>query len=122
MQFSKKYLLNIGLAFTLLYAGIDQLLNPLDWVGFLPKWMPTFGMTPTQNLLPHSILAIVLGVALLANFKIRWTGWISALFFAGILVAGGFSRLSLLITFRDVGLMFMGIYLAVSADEKPLLQ
>ncbi len=113
----KKYLLNIGLAFTLLYAGIDQILHPLDWVGFLPKWMPTFGQTLTAALLPHSVLAIVLGLWLLSNFQVRWAAAITALFFASIVLANGLSRDFLLITFRDVGLLFMAIYLAV-ADEQ----
>lgn len=114
MRFTKKYLLNVGLAFTLLYAGIDQLLHPFDWIGFLPKWMPAFGQTPTQALLPHSILCLVLAVALLINYKVRWVAALSALFFAGITFANGIGREFFLITFRDVGLLFMAIYLAVA--------
>ena len=116
MNITKKYILNVGLAFTLLYAGIDQVLHPLDWVGFLPKWMPTFGQTPTQALLPHSILCILIGLALLANVKVKWVAWITALFFASIILANGLGRAYMLITFRDVGLMLAAVYLAV-ADE-----
>lgn len=114
---NKKYLLNIGLAFTLLYAGIDQILHPLDWVGFLPKWMPTFGQTLTQALLPHSILCIVLGLALLTNYKVRWVAAATTLFLASITFANGVGRDFFLITFRDVGLLFMAIYLAVAGEQ-----
>ena len=117
MHFTKKYLLNIGLAFPLLYAGIDQILHPLDWVGFLPKWMPTFGLTDVQSLLPHSILCLILGVALLINYKVRWVAAATALFYASITFANGVGRDFFLITFRDVGLLFMAIYLAVDGDQ-----
>lgn len=109
----KKYLLNLGLAFVLIYAGIDQILNPLDWVGFLPSWLPTFGQSKVTALLPHSILAITLGLALLSNLKVRWVAGLTALFLASIVLGDGFDRGFFLITFRDVGLVCAAIYLAL---------
>lgn len=112
---NKKYLLNIGLAFTLLYAGIAAFVNPSDWVGFVPQWVGNFGLSRELALHTHSVVEILLGVWLLSNWKVRWAGLISALDILAILLATGFSGGILLITFRDVGLLFMAIYLAVES-------
>jgi len=114
MTIDKKYLLNIGLAFTLLYAGIMAFVNPLDWVGFVPSWVTNFGLSRELALHTHSVVEILLGVWLLSNWKVKWAGWASALDIAIILLATGFSSGILLITFRDVGLLFMAAFLAVA--------
>lgn len=111
----KTYVLNLGLAFVLIYAGIDQLLHPLDWVGYIPSWA-LFGQTPENSLLAHSILALLLALWYLTNIKRRWVGAIGTLFFLSIILANGFSRAVFVVTFRDVALVTTSLYLAI-ADE-----
>lgn len=113
---NKKYLLQFGLAFTLLYAGISALVHPYDWIGFVPMWITQFGITREFALRSHSVVEILLAVWLLSNKKINLAGLVTALDMAVILLANGFGRGTFLITFRDAGLLFMAIYLAV-ADE-----
>lgn len=114
-RINKKYLLNIGLAFVLFYAGIDQLLHPMDWVGFIPKWA-LLGQPAEKALLMHSILALLLGLAFLLNIKRRWVSAVGALFFFSITFANGVDRSVFLITFRDVSLITASLYLAISDD------
>ena len=109
MNFTKKYLLNIGLAFVLLYAGINILLHPLDWIGYVPTWVTNFKVTREFMLQSHGIFEIILGLWLLSNWKVKWAGLIAALDIASIVLFTGTAQL--LVTFRDVGLVFMGIYL-----------
>jgi uncharacterized membrane protein YphA (DoxX/SURF4 family) len=118
MQFNKKYILNVGLAFTLLFAGISIFLRPLDWIGFVPQWVENFGVSREFALQGHAVAEIVMGLWLLSNKKVRWVAVLAALDMASIIILNGFSHDMLLITFRDVGLLFMAIYLAV-ADEQP---
>ena len=113
---NKKYLLNIGLTFTLLFAGISILMRPLDWIGFVPQWVENFGVSRDFVLQGHALMEIILGLWLLTNKKVKWVAILAALDMASILIFNGFSHNMLLITFRDVGLLFMAIYLAV-ADE-----
>lgn len=113
---NKKYLLNLGLAFTLLYAGIAALVNSNDWVGFVPRWVTAFGFSRELSLHIHSVVEISLGLWLLSNFKVKWAALITALDIAAILVVNGFGGGILLITFRDVGLLFMAVYLAVANE------
>ena len=111
----KTYILNLGLAFVLIYAGIDQLLHPLDWVGYIPSWA-LFGQTPEQSLVVHSILALLLAAAFLINIKTRWVGASGTLFFLSIILANGFSRGVFLVTFRDVAMVTSSLYLAVAGE------
>ena len=109
MRISKKYLINIGLACTLLYAGINIVRDPSNWIGFVPTWVTNFGVTREFMLMSHGIFEVILGLWLLSNWKVKWAGLITALDIASIVILSGTGQL--LITFRDVGLVFMGIYL-----------
>jgi len=111
---NKKYILNLGLAFTLLYAGIGALVHPIDWVSFVPAWVNRFGLNEMTALHIHSIGEILLGILLLAKWKIKWVSLLTALDIAAIIIVNGFSHTVLLATFRDVGLLTMAIYLAVA--------
>lgn len=111
---TKKYLLNLGLAFTLLYAGISALVTPSDWVGFVPAWVTSFGLSRELALHAHSAAEILLGAGLLFNYRVKIVAGLAALDMLAILLAGGFSASVFLITFRDVGLFLAALYLAVA--------
>lgn len=112
---NKKYILQIGLAFVLLYAGIAALLKPDDWIGFVPHWVTNFGTSRILALHLHSVAEVVLGVWLLINFKIKWAALLTALDIAAILVFAGLDSSVFIVTFRDVGLLLMAIYLFVAS-------
>lgn len=109
----KKYILNIGLAFTLAFAGIDSLMHPLDWIGFVPDWVNIFGVTRDIALLAHSFTEIILAILLLTGWKTGIVAWIIFLDMWAIILVNGFGRSSFLITFRDIGLLAVALYLAL---------
>lgn len=113
---NKKYLINLGLAFTLIYAGVSSFLYPTDWVGFVPVWVEKFGTSQMLALQMHATAELILGAWLLSNWKVKWAGAVVALDMAAILLVNGFDKSIFLVTFRDVGLLLAAIYLAV-ADE-----
>lgn len=114
MNWNKKFLLQLGLAFTLIYAGISSFLYPYDWIGYVPAWINLFKVTPLLALHGHAVAEIILGLWLLSNWKLRWASWLTALDIAVILLVNGFGRSIFPITFRDVGLLCMAIYLALA--------
>lgn len=115
---NKTYILKIGLAFTLIYAGIDTLFHPYDWIGFVPTWTVVFGTSQTLALQAHSIFEALIGVLILTNWKSKWISIIVALDMTAILLVNGFGRNIFLVTFRDVGLLTIAIFLALSENEK----
>ena len=113
MNINKKYLLQIGLAFVFLYAGISSFIKPLDWIGFVPSWVSMFGVTRTVALHMHAVIEILLGLLFLTNFKIRFVAIIAAADLLAIISVNGFSPAIFTTTFRDVGLFFMALFLAI---------
>ena len=101
-------LLRIGLALTLLYAGISIFIAPTNWVGFVPAWMDAF--YPAESfIIIHGALDVLLAVGLLSG-RFLW-------FFSGVTF---FNLTSILlfygvddVTFRDMGLAFAALALFV---------
>jgi uncharacterized membrane protein len=111
---NKKYLLQLGLAFVLLYAGISSFLHPSDWVGFVPVWVRHFGLTRLSVLHLHGGAEVVLGIWLLANRQVKFAAWLTTLDLAAIILVNGFSPAVFGTTFRDVGLFFASLYLSLA--------
>jgi uncharacterized membrane protein YphA (DoxX/SURF4 family) len=107
-----KYLLQIGLAFVFLFAGVDSLVHAADWISFVPQWVTTFGLSLDMFLKLNALVEIAIGLLLLIPYTARFGALIAALELLGIIVSSGFSHGILLITFRDVGLFFSATYLA----------
>jgi uncharacterized membrane protein YphA (DoxX/SURF4 family) len=107
------WMLRLGLAFVFLYAGFSTLQHPLDWVGYLPTFL-TKMLTAVTLIKFIAIYELLLAGWLVSGQYVRYTARLSALTLAGIVV---FNLSSFLITFRDVGLVFMGLGLAFIEDK-----
>ncbi len=105
-------LLRIGLAFVFLYAAISSLMHPDEWVGYLPSFLAKMS-DATMLLRFFSIVEILLSVWLLFGKYAHYAALLSALMLGGIVLA---QPGDLLITFRDIGLMFMALALASMGD------
>lgn len=107
--------LRIGLAITLIYAGIGSITNPGAWEGFIPLFMKNI-VNVSILLNGHAIFTIILGIWLLMNWKIFYPAVLSGLFMGGIVLLnlGAFD-----IVFRDVSIFFAALALAcLTFDER----
>ncbi len=102
-------LLRIGLAAVLLYAGVAALLNPQEWIGFLPGFVSHI-LPAALALTLFSLFQIALAVWLLSGFKTRYAAFLTALTVVGITVA---NLSALITTFRDVAIIFAALALAI---------
>ncbi|MFB6246199.1 MAG: hypothetical protein ABEI74_01240 [Candidatus Pacearchaeota archaeon] len=113
-KFDASFFLRLGLAFAFLYAGIDSLINPQNWIGFIPQFVANI-IDPKIFLDVFSVFEIVLGVWLLSAWRSFEAAIVSALVLAGMTL----TNLSLFnIIFRDISLVFAAIGLAVLEREK----
>ncbi len=102
-------ILRIALAFVFGYAAVRAFMNPTDWIGFVPHWVESFGLTRERALEASSLFEIALALGLLSNFKTKFLALLSTLMLAAITVFSGFGLLD--VTFRDVGLVLAGLAL-----------
>lgn len=110
--------LRLGLAFTLLYAAWSAFQNPLNWIGFLPSGIISllpFQATPQEVLIAFSIAQAGLAVLLLLGKQLVFASLaVSALLLSII----WFNLGALDILFRDIGLFFAALALALLARKK----
>lgn len=104
-------LLRIGLAGVFLYAAVSASINPDNWIGYLPQFLRN--VFPAKTLLVlFNIYETVLSVWLLSGWKTFYSAILSVLTLIGIIVT---SLGALDITFRDFGLLFTAIALALDS-------
>ncbi len=114
MKYDSSFFLRLGLAFVFLYAAISAFFNPQAWIGFVPSFVENT-ITRGYFLFVHDIVNFGLGIWLLTGKKVFYSATASCLMLTGII----FSSIgSFLVTFRDVGLLFAAISLAVMNYKK----
>jgi hypothetical protein len=107
-------LLRLGLAMVFLYAAAGSLLHPQEWIGYLPPFLLKMEALNSAVLLKiFAVYEILLAVWLISNRYIRYVGLLCAATLLGIILA---QPSALIVTFRDIGLIFMA--LAIAALEK----
>lgn len=105
-------LIRLGLAIVFLYAAISSFLDPREWLGFLPPFLTR--LIDGEILLKiFSVYELLLAAWLISGVYTRYAGLLCAATLAGI-VASNFSLFA--ISFRDIGLMFAALALAVNKE------
>lgn len=107
-------LLRLGLAITFLYATIAAFITPSDWVGYLPS-MLTSHIDAKTVLYFFDAFQLVLVILLVSGIYVRWAAWLTALTILGIITS---NYHLFIITFRDFGLFFMAVALALMPESE----
>ncbi len=102
-------LLRVGLAIVFIYAAIASLLEPSNWVGYIPNFVE-FIVSKNVFLLIFSIYEIILGIALLSNYRTFLFSVLSNITILFIVLGNIFV---FDIVFRDVAILFMSFALSV---------
>ena len=103
-------LLRLAVAFPLIWAGVSQITNPTNWVGFVPVWLASI-VDPEAFLGIHSLFNLIVGAGILLGFwRIIFSG-LAIASLAGIVIFYGVDD----VTFRDVGLAIVALVLFLRA-------
>lgn len=107
-------ILRWGLAFTFFYAAVASLLNPADWIGYMPMFLKS--LLPARILLAgFSFYEILVAALLFSGRKVAYASIISAVTLGGITIL---NLGALDVTFRDIGLVFAALALYELAKEQ----
>ena len=112
LQLNAPFLITFGLGLTFIYAGVDALANPANWIGYIPQW--TSVIMPREYLLAaHAMFELLLGIMLIAHLYLHAVSFIVACDIAIILLISGVDA----VTFRDFGLLMAAIALFILTQK-----
>jgi len=101
--------LAVGLPFFLL--GIDQLLHPQQWIGYLALWAENLlGVEPLQFFFVNGFFDTVLGLLLILGIFTRVCAVIAALHLTGVILNLGYNEIAI----RDLGILLAAVVLALT--------
>ena len=122
-------IIRVGIAFVLLWFGINQLVNPESFLGYMPHWlyphahdaqmqhehpMQLMHNIPIPSahtvLMGNGIVDATIGLLLLVGFYTRIAAFIAALHLLGIAISLGYNDIAI----RDIGLAIMAASLVFS--------
>lgn len=107
--------LRLGLAALFLWFGFSQLLDGLNWVGWVPAWaVEVLNIPPAMIVLGNGAFEVILGGLLAFNVWTRWAALALVLHLAVITVEIGMNEIGV----RDFGLTMATLALALLATKR----
>src|SRR3989344_2142438 len=112
------FLLRLGLAFVLVYFGIDKAIHPDNWLAWIPaSILGVLPLTPQLFLLIQGVIETIMGVILLFGFLVRPVAVLTAILLISIVAFWGLNE----ITTRDMGLLGAVLYLFFQPEAETTL-
>src|SRR3989344_4625679 len=107
----------MGLALMFMYAALSSFRSPNNWIGFFPSFV--LDLIPSTILLTSfSVIELIVAVWLISGKYTLYAALVSAAMLLGIVI---FNLGVLDVVFRDVGLGFAAIALAVLHYKKKMI-
>jgi|SRR3989344_6703414 len=100
-----KPVLRIGMSLVFLYFGFQQVTNPGDWAGFVPRFVQGFGLSVNNIVMINGIMELTLGTFLIIGLYTRLSSLILSLHLFGI-------AFSIFSTSTDLGVRDFGLAIA----------
>lgn len=94
--------LRLGLAMVFVWFGLNQLLHPIDWLGFIPSWATSLSGLSTNTLVfINGLFEVAMAILLAVGIQIRVVAWLLAAHMLLIVTDVGLNQIGI----RDVGLL-----------------
>ncbi|MGC9610838.1 MAG: DoxX family membrane protein, partial [Minisyncoccia bacterium] len=107
--------LRLGIAAVFMWFGVSELLNPAQWVGFIPGWATaSFGLSAGILVVLNGLFEIVAAILLALNVLSRWVALLLSLHLFIIVGEVGLGPIGV----RDFGLAIMALAFAMLDEEK----
>ncbi len=107
MNKQTEYILRVGLSFAFLYPAISSLINPTDWIGFVPVFVRDI-VDGNLFLLALSVIEIFVALGILFFKNPFYPAFLGSILLASIIL---FNIGSFVLIFRDVSILAMALAL-----------
>ncbi|MEK6894458.1 MAG: DoxX family protein [Nanoarchaeota archaeon] len=97
-----KIILRLSLALVFLYFGVQQIMDPGAWSGFVPDRFHVSGISANNIVIFNGFMEIVFGTFFIVGLYVRFASIVMSLHLFVIALSIGFSPLGI----RDFGLAF----------------
>ncbi len=108
-----KPLLRIVLSLVFLYFGYHEVTAPAVWIGYVPAFALSSGISATALVMLNGLLELSLGALLLLGLFTRFSALILSLHLFGIAFTLGFDELAI----RDFGLAFATLVIFLNGAD-----
>jgi len=109
-----KAVLRLGVGVVFLTFGIWQVINPNSWIGYIPGYVYSFGISVSLLVLLNGILDLVIGLSLVSGIYLRFFSVVGILRILVIAFSIGFNGVFV----RDVGLAFALFAVYLNGEDK----
>ena len=120
-QLMRHLLLRFCLGFILIWFGIQQVLNPGQWAGFIPEIISSYSPVGDIGLIfVHGVLLTVAAIGISAGLFPKTASLLAAILMLEIIVVLSVKGDNAGLIVRDIGLLVMALVLAL--DQFPALK
>ena len=117
MQTLQKYsptILRIGLSLVFLWFGVDQIIHPNAWLGFIPDWVVSLTSISAPTIVYlNGLFEIIFGTALLFGIFTRFVAFVLFLHMADITIMVGLDSIGV----RDFGLSIAMLVVWINGSD-----
>lgn len=106
-------LIRIAIAAVFIWFGIQQLIDPTSWLGFLPTWVNNIPISQTAFIYLNGWFELIFGTALLFGFYSRIAALLLGLHLLGITQSVGYGAIGV----RDFGLALSALSIAAAGTS-----
>jgi uncharacterized membrane protein YphA (DoxX/SURF4 family) len=92
--------LRISMSLVILWFGVQQIIDPTSWLGFLPAWTASLPISQIHFIYFNGTFEIIFGIFLLIGFYTRIVALVLALHLLDIAYTVGYNAIGI----RDLGL------------------
>ncbi|MEK7611859.1 MAG: DoxX family membrane protein [Patescibacteria group bacterium] len=105
--------LRLTISFVMLWFGLNQVLNPESWTGFVPAWITDVGFDPVTFIYLNGAAEIILGSLLALGIATRVIAFLLFLHMTGIVIEVGLTPIGV----RDIGLAGALLFLSLHQEQ-----
>lgn len=112
----ERTILRIGLGLVILWFGVEQILNPNSWIGYVPLWLDSL-LTATVVVYINGGFEIIASLLLIFNRFVKLSSLLLSIHLVLIIIELGYNATAI----RDIGILVGLIALFAMERNKKLL-